>query len=177
MKWFKVNEALEVIEVSDERPAECRGWAVGLGPCPYGKKPNDEKNLAAGFSYGAGWLNRNDISEFPGGAFMLAQQIADSASKLVGRPFLAVDNGECVSPRYEVIEAPQIGDEVSRAFNGDYYPVGKIVAIQKNYRRIVVDGSERGRLIFARRRESGAWLNKGMWSLVPGVINRWNPEF
>lgn len=175
--WFKVNEALEVVAVSDKLPDECRSWAVGLGPCPYGKKPIDENNLDAGFSYGAGWVNRNDISEYPGAPFLYAQQIAESASKLVGRPFLAVDDGECVSPRYDVIEAPQVGDDVSKAFNGDYYPVGKIVAIQKNYRRIVVDGSARGRLIFARRKESGSWLNKGMWSLVSGVINKWNPEF
>jgi hypothetical protein len=177
MLWFKVNEQLDVVAISEEYPAECKGWAVGMGPCPYGKKPIDENNLKAGFSYGAGWINRNDISEYPAAPLMLAQQIADSASKLMGVPYLATDAGDSVSPRYDVIKAPQIGDQVSRAFNGDYYPCGAVVAIQKNYRRIVVDGSERGRLIFARRKESGCWLNKGMWSLLPGVIKKLNPEF
>lgn len=177
MKWFKVNEALEVVAISNELPEECKDWAAGRGTNPYACKPIDSKDLSAGFSYGAGWINRNDISQYPGAPFLYAQQIADSASKLAGAPYLAVDNGESVSPRYDVIEAPQVGDEVSRAFNGDYYPVGKIVAIQKNYRRIVVDGSPRGRLIFARRKESGAWLNKGMWSLVSGQVSRLNPEF
>lgn len=167
MKWFKVNEALEVVEMSEKYPQECKDWAGGPGPCPYGR--------SADGSYGAGWINRNDISDHPA-PFLFAQQIADGASKLAGRAFLATDAGDHVSPRYDVIEAPKVGDDVSRAFNGDYYPVGKIVAIHKNYRRIVVDG-DRGRLIFSRRKESGAWVNKGMWSLVPGVINRLNPEF
>lgn len=148
MLWFQVNERLEVVAISERAPKDCRGW-----------------------------INRNDISAYQGGAYMLAQQIADSASKLMGVPYLATDAGDCVSPRYDVIKAPQVGDEVSRSFNGDYYPCGRIVAIQKNYRRIVVDGSARGRLIFCRRRESGTWINKGMWSLLPGVIDKLNPEF
>lgn len=165
MRYFLVNQALEVVEVSDKFPA------VFKEP---GGRPDMWARQQDG-SYGAGWLNRNDISQHPA-PMMFAQQIADSASALLGRACIATDAGDCVSPRYDVIEAPMVGDEVSMGFNGDYYPVGKIVAIQKNYRRIRVEGP-RGPLIFSRRKESGSWANRGMWSLVPGVRNEWNQEF
>lgn len=164
MRYFKVNAALEVVEMSDKYPGECKGQDGGM----WARQP--------GGVWGAGWLNRWDISEHPA-PMMFAQQIANSASKLhPGVVFIAADSGECVSPRYEVIEAPAIGVECSKAFNGDYYPVGKIIAIAKNYSRITVDGP-RGKLVFYRQKLSGRWVLARMWALVPGVINRWNPEF
>lgn len=170
MKYLKINAALEVIEISDQFPDGARESAEA-----WARQPIGGYREGCAWSYGAGWLNRNDISAHPA-PWMFVQQLADSASKLDGKAYIAADSGPNVSPRYDVIEAPKIGDEVSKAFNGDFYPVGRVVAIQKNYRRIRVEGP-RGPMIFCRRGESGAWLNKGMWSLVPGSISQWNPEF
>ena len=160
MKYIKVNEALKVVAVADSMPEEMKVF----NPDGWYKKADGSK--------GAGWLNRWDID-----SFMLAQVLADSASELLGVKYLASDSGPNVSPRYDVIEAPKLGDDASRAFNGDYYPVGKIVSISQSM-RLIVARDERGlERKFYRRKLSGAWVNKGMWSLVPGVRSEWNPEF
>jgi hypothetical protein len=161
MKYFQVNQALEVAQIADQMPAEC----VGFNPdnCPWYRQADGRT--------GPGWLNRNDID-----LFMLAQQIADSASRLGTQKYIATDAGPTVSPRYDVKEAPACGVECSMAFNGDYYPVGTITKIGKDYKQITVDGP-RGVLKFYRRKLSGAWVSKGMWALVPGFINKFNAEF
>lgn len=161
MKYFQVNQALEVVEVADQMPAGCK--AFSQDNYPWFRKGDG--------TTGAGWLNRNDID-----SFMLAQQLADSASRLGTQKYMAIDSGEGVSPRYDVIECPSYNAECSMAFNGDFYPVGKITKIGKEYKQITVDGP-RGVLKFYRRKLSGVWLSKGMWALVPGAINKWNPEF
>lgn len=165
MKYLKVNERMEVVAVSDELPEECKAaggaaWSRQIG--------------LLGDSYGAGWLAAWDIHDHPSPR-LFSQQLAESASKLMGKVFLPVDQGPCVSPRYEVIEAPAVGDEVSKGFNGDYYPVGKIVKISDSYRVISVDGP-RGKMKFYRKGESSGWSCKG-WGLVRGVHDRMNPEF
>lgn len=171
MRYFKINEALEVVAVSEKYPAECAAVA------------NDASKAFAVWArkidgtWGAGWINRNDISQYKGGAMMLAEQIAASATKLTGKAYIATDAGEYVSPRYDVIEAPAVGDDCSKGFNGDYYPVGKITKISKGYKQITVEGP-RGVLKFFRRKLTGAWTQTGgTWSLVPGVRDEMNPEF
>ena len=114
------------------------------------------------------WVDRWDFKSLDD-----AQRIADSATKLTGRLYIATDAGEWVSPRYDVVEAPAVGDEVSYAFNGDYYPCGVITSISKSLKLITTSTGRK----FYRRRQSSAWLNNGMWSLVPGHIRRLNPEF
>lgn len=170
MRYFKVNEQLEVVQLSDKYPAECSAVANDPNQCqaPWARKFDG--------SFGAGWLNRNDISVHPS-PWLFAQQIADSASKFTGRTFLAIDNGDHVSPRYEVIEAPSVGDEVSKGFNGDFYHVGQVVKIGKNYKQITVQGKY-GTIKFYRKGLRGCWLQPGgTWGLVPGVRNEMNPEF
>lgn len=162
MLYFKLDSNLEVVEVASSMPAELR--APGSGANWYRKGDG---------SFGpGGWINRNDID-----SFMMAQQIADSASLLGCAKYMATDNGPDVSPRFNVIECPSYNSECSMGFNGDFYPVGKIVRIssKKDYKVITVNGP-RGLMRFYRRKLSGAWLNKG-FSLVPGVISKWNPEF
>lgn len=90
-----------------------------------------------------------------------------------GRHYIVIDSGRFVSPRYDVIVAPVRGDLVSRAFNGDYYPCGRIVKISESLRRIETDTGA----VFWRRGQSGAWINKGTWCMVPGHIDRLSPEF
>lgn len=110
--------------------------------------------------------NRNDWKTFE-----QAQDIA----KALGDGFIAIDAGAYVSPRYDVIELPKLGDDVSYGFNCDYYPCGKIVKISKapGYKRIATsDGS-----VFYRRAASGSWIKNQTWVMVKGVVNERNPEF
>lgn len=115
-----------------------------------------------------GWQNRSDWQSFEE-----VELIADQVTRITGKRFIPTDSGEYVSPRYDVIECPTVGDDVSYTFNGDYYPGGKITSISKSLK--VIRTSE-GRT-FYRRKRTGAWLYHGIWSLVPGTIRRWNPEF
>jgi hypothetical protein len=105
-------------------------------------------------------------------AFEQATTIAEAATVLRGTRFLATDSPGTY-PRFDVIEAPAIGDACSYAFNGDYYPDGVVARISPDYRIVT---SSTGRRYF-RRKLRGAWLHKGMWSLVAGRISRLNPEF
>lgn len=155
MNYFNINAALEVTAISGKFPEEAAGnadvwWSKTDG------------------THGTGWASRNDFD-----SMMLAQQIADSATRLTGRTYIATDAGEGCYPRYDVIEAPAVGDEVSYAFNGDYYPCGTIVSISKSMKLIVTSTGRK----FYRSRQSGSWINGGMWSMVAGHIERLNPEF
>lgn len=118
---------------------------------------------------GGAWLNRNDFK-----TFQAAEIVAAEATALGGDAYMAVDSGPNVSPRYDVIRAPALGDKVSYAFNGDYYPCGEITRISPSGAVITV--SEGGKR-FHRRGLSGAWVNAGTWCLVPGHISRLNPSF
>ena len=102
-----------------------------------------------------------------------ATAVAAEATELTGKLHIATDAGSHVSPRFDVVVPPAIGDEVSYAFNGDYYPCGKVKSISKSLRMITTDLGKK----FYRRGQTGAWVMDGMWSLVPGHINRINPEF
>lgn len=110
--------------------------------------------------------NRNDWKSF---------EAAEAIAKALGEGYIAVDAGAHVSPRYDVIELPKVGDDVSYGFNGDYYPCGKIIYISRgpNYRKIVTDDGS----VFWRLRKTGSWKKDQTWSLVQGVINKRNPEF
>lgn len=107
-------------------------------------------------------------------SFDVAEKLAAKITKFTGALHIATDSGPSVSPRFDIIKAPAVGDEASYAFNGDYYPCGKIKSISKSLRVITTDTGR----TFYRRRQSGAWIMKGgTWSLVHGHINRLNPEF
>jgi hypothetical protein len=114
------------------------------------------------------WIGRHEIT-----SLNHANELAAAAEKLTGFAFIGIDNGECVWPRFDVARRPAVGDEVSYAFNGDYYPCGKVAKISDSLRLITTDGGMK----FYRRRNSGSWLNRGTWSLVQGHISRLNPEF
>jgi hypothetical protein len=113
-------------------------------------------------------LNRNDWATEHEAAVM-----ADEATKLTGKLHIATDAGAYTYPRFDVIEAPQIGAEISRAFNGDYYPEGKIAKISPTLKKITTDTGN----TFYRQGNSGRWLSDGIWSMVPGHVAKWNREF
>lgn len=91
-----------------------------------------------------------------------------------GETYMAIDNGACVSPRFDVIVAPKVGDDVSYGFNGDCTPCGQIKSISKGEMRVITttDGTK-----FYRNKLSGRWVNNGTWVLVRGHISERNPHF
>lgn len=105
-----------------------------------------------------------------------AEIVATAATKFANDPgvtYIAVDSGPNVSPRFDVIQAPRVGDLVSKGFNGDYYPEGEIVKISGSLRRIETST----RAVFYRVRQSGAWRSQGTWSMVQGHHTDKNPSF
>jgi len=92
---------------------------------------------------------------------------------MTGKTYLGTDSGPGVSPRFEVIEAPKVGDPVSQGFNGDYYPCGEITKITKGWRITTSTGK-----VFNRRKNSGSWkMVNGHSSMVAGHISEQNPHF
>jgi hypothetical protein len=115
-----------------------------------------------------GWINRNDIL-----SFARASTLASILSEKLGRLYLPADAGPRTSPRYDVIEAPQVSDEVSRGFNGDYYPCGTITKITPTYQITTSTGAK-----FRRVKESSRWQETGGgFSMVHGVRDERNPSF
>lgn len=102
-----------------------------------------------------------------------AHALAANVSIAMKAHYIAVDNGENHYPRYDVILAPKVGDDVSHAFNGDSYPDGKIVSISKTMKLIVTDSGKK----YYRVRETGSWMHNKTWSLVSGHHNDRNPHF
>lgn len=117
------------------------------------------------------WISRHDITSFEH-----AEQIASQANALIGAgtALIPIDSGEHCWPRYDVVEAPKVGDKVSRCINGDYYPDGEIVKVSGKNNRIVTTSTGRK---YYRRRLSGAWVADKFYSMVFGHVSRLNPEF
>lgn len=113
--------------------------------------------------------NRNDWR-----SYKAAQEVAAA----LGDGFIATDSGPYVSPRYDVIELPKVGDKVSYHFNGDHYPCGTITKISKGplFRRIETDDAN-GPHVFWRRKLTGGWIKDGTWFLEQGHHNELNPSF
>ncbi len=99
--------------------------------------------------------------------------VALSATIFSGEVYIPVDNGEWVSPRYDVIKAPAVGDKVSYTFNGDYYPDGEIVKISASNKVITTSSGKK----YYRKGLTASWKNSKIWSLVQGHHNERNPHF
>lgn len=112
-----------------------------------------------------------------------AQEYALTQTESEGREFFAVDKGTGISPRYTTCKVPAVGDEVSEAFNGDYYPCGKIVEVSPSLSTIKTDSG----VTFTRRNAHGTrykaasarWLRRGSscFAMVQGNHDRRNPSF
>lgn len=106
-------------------------------------------------------LNRWDLKSLADAEALAAQCNRD----LAPREFLATDAGEGVSPRYDVIEAFKIGDEVGYGFNGDRYADGTITKISDSGRVITTSTGKR----YYRRGQTGRWVQTGgTWTLSRG---------
>jgi hypothetical protein len=106
-------------------------------------------------------------------SFGRAEVVAAQLSLATGTKYIATDAGPHVSPRYDVIACPQVGQEVSKEFNGDSYPEGVIVSISPTLWRIETSTGA----TFFRRGKSGTWLESGTWSLTRGHVDKRNPSF
>lgn len=100
-------------------------------------------------------------------------RVALSATIFSGEAYIPVDNGEWVSPRYDVIKAPAVGDKVSYAFNGDFYPDGEIVKISASGKVITTSSGKK----YYRSGLTASWKNSKVWSLVQGHHDERNPHF
>lgn len=118
--------------------------------------------------------NRNDWPTFER-AEQVAKELNEAAVQTVERPYIATDAGPHVSPRFDVIARPLVGDAVSYGFNGDSYPDGKIIKVSgKEFRIITTDTGS----VYYRRKQSGGWKKQGgTWSLLAGHRNERNPHF
>lgn len=118
----------------------------------------------------AEFMTRNDITSYEE-----AERLAHVANVDLNETFLPVDKGAYVSPRYDVIRAPKIGDPVSYGFNGDYYPCGTIERFGgQNFKVIYTsDGTK-----FNRRRKTATWVRQGgTFCMVRGHRDELNPSF
>lgn len=122
----------------------------------------------AGDSYDSRYQSRNDWKSFE-----RVVEIAAQLTETTGVLYIGTDAGSHVSPRYDVIAAPVLGAKVTGAFNGDYYPEGEIVKISASLKRVETSTGA----VFFRRKNSGAWIKNGTWSMVEGHISRLSPEF
>ena len=149
MLHFQVNAEKEIVAVATEYPQGDKQWASNSAD-------------------GSGWMTRHDIESLEH-----AGEIAESAQKATGKLYLPVDSGSGVWPRFDVIEAPAVGEAVSYGFNGDYYPCGHIKSISASFRLITTTGGQK----FYRRKQTANWKYNGVWSLVDGHRSELNPSF
>ena len=173
INYFRLNNNLDVIEIVDGRKSID---GAGRDPSIWARQPEGgvwDSSYSNGV-IGAGWIERWDFPDFE-----FVTRLAASASALTGEDWIPVDQGPSVSPRYDVMACPRVGEDASRGFNGDYYPVGKVVSISAApTRRVITVDGPRGKLRFYRRGLSSGWTQAGgTWGLVKGVVNRYNQEF
>jgi hypothetical protein len=113
------------------------------------------------------WQSRWDWKDFA-----TVERLAKYVTAMTGKTYLPTDASASTSPRYDIIEAPMVGDEVSYGFNGDYYPCGKITRITKGW-RVTTDSGK----VFNRVRDTGGWrMVGGTWWMVDGVVDERNPH-
>lgn len=119
------------------------------------------------------FLNRNDLRSLDD-AMVVAKGLT---ANIAGRTFLHTDAGPNWSPRFDVVEPPKVGDQVSQESNGDAYYVGVVEKVSKTYRIVTVRCPD-GSTVQARRRLiTGTWRVGGGWALVKGVVEKRNPSF
>jgi hypothetical protein len=155
------------IRLENSVPVEATTKSPADKPCSWAmqpKTPGDWHNLV---NTGNGWISRSDIK-----SYQYANTLATLLTEKLGRTFLATDAGDGCWPRYDVIEAPKVGDKVSRGFNGDYYPEGEIVKVTPTWNITTSTGKK-----FRRRGLSSGWRQEGgTWWMVSGHVDERNPH-
>ena len=103
-----------------------------------------------------------------------AESRAIQLTEETGNPYVAYKSTFAFKP-YIVSAMPKVGDDVSMTFNGDSYPVGKIVRISKTYNRITTDEGVRFTRVGPNSWKQGG--KKGAFSLIVGIHEEQNPHF
>lgn len=186
MKYFKIQALsgsvpFRVVAISDQMPAELNSPDGGK---LWAAQPATPGRYDGRYVYGSGWISAADISaagpQSPAFGFVdplaFAAALAAAAAAAGFGAFCPVDSGPRVGPRYSVIEPPKVGDDASYGFNGDSYPVGKVVKVYASLTRVVVDGP-RGKMVFSRKKLSGAWVDRSGWYLIKGAVFKQSPCF
>lgn len=99
------------------------------------------------------------------------EKIAAELSEALGEKYIGIEKSS--TPRFDVIKAPAVGDKVSKAFNGDYYPDGEIAKISKTLSIITTTTGT----TYRRYRNSGAWIAAKTWAMANGHRAELNPHF
>ncbi len=113
-----------------------------------------------------GWVCSRDFEDLES-----VKTLAAYLTAMTGKTYLGTDAGQWCSPRYDVVEVPQVGDEVSYYFNGDCTPCGKVSRVSKGCRIVETDTGKK----FWRLRETGSWKD-GIWFLTSGHSYERNPH-
>lgn len=105
-------------------------------------------------------------------SFEIVQTIASYLTAMKGTLWVPVDRGPGVSPRYDVVQVPKVGDEVSYGFNGDSYPCSVVTKVSKSLTVTTSEGNT-----FRRRKQTASWVRTGgTWSLIRGHHYEQNPH-
>jgi hypothetical protein len=118
-----------------------------------------------------------------------AERAAAAASRFLnaGRPMrfpespepvvvLPIDAGANTWPRYDIIVGFAVGQDVSMAINGDYYPIGKVTAISASHRIVTTQEPDGKVRRFYRRKNTASWKHDRSFTLVPGIHDERNPH-
>lgn len=151
MKYIRVERGRPV-EVSATHPGCGDHWVRQSEP----------------LSQATGWMSSRDFKDLDA-----ARTMATYLTAFTGRTYLPADEGDGVWPRYRVVEAPKVGDEVSRSFNGDTYPCGKVTKVTRTWQVTTDTGAT-----FRRYKQTGGWreAGRGFW-LIAGNHYEQNPHF
>lgn len=101
------------------------------------------------------------------------EEIKEQVEALTGKKHFVYKSRTHLCP-IQVVKLPEVGEEVSKGFNGDYYPCGKIEKISASYGKIV---TEDGTVFIRQKKNPVCWLNDRTWSMVPGIKDERNPHF
>lgn len=113
------------------------------------------------------WRNRHDWT-----SLKEVQGIARYLVAMTGKVYVGTDSGPTVSPRFDVIQVPSVGDLVSYTFNGDSSPDGEVVKVSPKLMVTTSTGAT-----YRRRGETGVWMKPGgTWSLMNGHVEERNPH-
>jgi hypothetical protein len=97
------------------------------------------------------WKSRGDWKDFD-----TVKRLALYITFIMGKVYLPVDEMESIYPRYDIIEAPKVGDKIFRYYNGDLHPEGEITKITKKWRIETSTGVK-----FNRFKNTSSWREIG----------------
>jgi len=105
--------------------------------------------------------------------FEHATQHAKELTESTNIHYIPVDRGPHTAPQFSITVVPQIGDEVSYAFNGDSRPYGTITKVSKTLKVITTSTGKK----YYRKNLTSTWKYAKTWSLVNGHHDERNPHF